>query len=250
MDAGSSQNRELLSVDEVAGYLGVGPVTIYRWCREERLPCMKIGRVWRIRRQALEDFLERSEQSFTLAGRLRSFLEIPDNILSITQDIELMHRLDVAFFGVGESRGGTMIKYHSEPGGSLEELRAELEKYGLAVSRLEGEGRLRFVEEKGPPGSRVDMLRRLIEEEGGNEHSVWVDFDWEERIDFETAIEQQRDLADLVQDSRLVVNTSLLERALDGWSGAALRRAQVLHSGTIWLSGTGMAMSRVSPPVF
>ncbi len=53
-------SRDLLSVDEVAAFLDVGPVTIYRWCRDGRLPCTKIGKSWRIHRSALVnlDFVE------------------------------------------------------------------------------------------------------------------------------------------------------------------------------------------------
>jgi len=34
----------------------------------------------------------------------------------------------------------------------------------------------------------------------------------------------------------------------ESWPGAELRRAQVLHSGTIWLSESGLSLSRVTPP--
>jgi excisionase family DNA binding protein len=50
----------LLGTEEVAGYLGVGPVTVHRWCREGALPCLKMGRRWRVRRSALEEFVSRS----------------------------------------------------------------------------------------------------------------------------------------------------------------------------------------------
>ena len=60
-----ANNKDILSVEEVAEYLGVGVVTIYRWCREGRLPCLKMGKFWRIRREALEDFLKRRERSAT-----------------------------------------------------------------------------------------------------------------------------------------------------------------------------------------
>src|SRR5919199_1722624 len=139
------QGKELLDTEEVAAYLGVGQVTVWRWCREGSLPCLKIGREWRIRREALERFLERSERSETLVGRLRSFLEVPDNMLAIAQDREMMHRLDAAFFQVGEAQGGRLIKYAGgEPWDSLEDVRTELEPHGLEGGRLEKEGRFCF----------------------------------------------------------------------------------------------------------
>ena len=35
---------ELLSVEVVAQTLGVEPITVYRWCRQGRLPCLKPGK--------------------------------------------------------------------------------------------------------------------------------------------------------------------------------------------------------------
>ncbi len=103
MYRGLPQGKDLLNTEDVATYLGVRSVTVWRWCRDGSLPCLKIGREWRIRREALENFLKRSERSETLVGRLRSFLEVPDNVLAITQDREIMHRLDAVFFRVGGS---------------------------------------------------------------------------------------------------------------------------------------------------
>lgn len=158
-----STKKDLLSVDEVAEYLGVGPVTIWRWCREESLPCLKIGRSWRIRREALEEFLRKSERPATLAGRLRSFLEVPDNILAIAQNRELLHRLDAAFFQAGEARGEMLVKYYrDEQEGSGEEVRADLEREGLKVTRLEEEGRFHFIVESDPLGGRLQELKQLL----------------------------------------------------------------------------------------
>src|SRR5436305_1663403 len=100
---------QLLGTEEVAEYLGVGQVTVYRWCREGSLPCLKIGRRWRVRREALEEFVRRSERSQTLTGRLRAFLEVPDNVMAISQNRQLMHRLDAAFFRVGEPPAGAGV---------------------------------------------------------------------------------------------------------------------------------------------
>jgi len=45
-----------------------------------------------------------------------------------------------------------------------------------------------------------------------------------------------------------VLKTAILEKDLDDWPGETQRRAQVTHSGTVWLSREGLAMSRVTPP--
>lgn len=242
--------EELLGTEEVAGYLGVGQVTVYRWCREGSLPCVKIGRRWRVRRAALEEFVRRSERSETLTGRLRDFLEVPDNVMAVAQDRGLMHRLDASFFRVGEARGGTLVKYHREVADmpAADELRAAFARNGLEVARLEAEGTLRFISETGEPGERMEEVRRLVSEEGGEGRSVWVDFNWEKEMDLEAALEQQRAFTGLVEDSRLVVKTALLEETLDGWPGETQRRAQVMHAGTVWLSESGLALSRVTPP--
>ena len=238
--------KDLLSAEDVAGYLGVGQVTVYRWCREGRLPCLKIGKSWRIRRTALEDFLRHGERSATLVGQLRSFLEVPDNVIGIAQNLDLLHRLDAAFFSVGEARGGLLVKYvGGEPQASVDELRAELESNGLDVARLEEEGRFRFVFEP-DPSARAQALRRLLDEEEGG-RSIWVSFDWTKQIDLETALRQQDELAEFIEAAQLVIKTALLERVADGWPPATQRQAQMLHSGTIWLSEAGLALSRVTP---
>jgi excisionase family DNA binding protein len=242
--------EELLGVEEVAEYLGVGQVTVYRWCREGSLPCLKIGRRWRVRRDALADFLRKSERSETLTGRLRAFLEVPDNVMAIAQDRDLMQRMDAAFFRVGEARGGTLVKYHREAAGmpTAGELRSELSRNGLEVWRLEGEGRLRFVCERDEPGGRVREIERLIAEGAGEGRSVWVDFNWESGLELEAALEQQRALSGVIEDTRIVIKTAVLEAKLDEWPGSTQRRAQVMHAGTMWLSESGLALSRVTPP--
>ena len=55
--------ERLLSAEEVAAYLGVERTTVWRWCREGRVPCLKVGRQWRVRRGDLEDLLKEAEGS-------------------------------------------------------------------------------------------------------------------------------------------------------------------------------------------
>src|ERR671914_345014 len=132
-------DKDLLSAEDIAELMGVKETTVWRWCREGNLPCLKVGKHWRIRREALEDFLRRSEHATTLVGQLSSFLQVPDNVLAIAQNLGLLHRLDAAFFQVGEAQGGLLVKFYGGETHSEDELRAEFEQNGLEVGRLERE---------------------------------------------------------------------------------------------------------------
>ena len=57
------RQNELLTVKEVASYLRVGRVTVWRWCKEGIIPACRVGRTWRIPRDDFLDLLE-AEQPF------------------------------------------------------------------------------------------------------------------------------------------------------------------------------------------
>jgi hypothetical protein len=108
------------------------------------------------------------------------------------------------------------------------ELRAELERNGLEVGRLEQEGRFLLRPEKDPPGSgREDELARLQEEVGEEGRTVWASFDWVMQVDLETALEQQKRLTELVDARQLVVKTAALDHHLGirGWTDVEPRYA-------------------------
>ena len=50
----------MLTIRKVANYLHVVPRTVYRMSDRQDLPAVKVGRVWPIRRQDLETYLNRS----------------------------------------------------------------------------------------------------------------------------------------------------------------------------------------------
>lgn len=238
----------MLEVPEIARYLKVSEVTVYRWCKQSRLPALKLGHSWRVRRSALENFLERGEHSATLFGQLRAFYRMPDNVLAIAQTQEMLFRLDAAFFGVGEARGAKLVKFHGpKTGGTVEELRLQIAKAGLDVERLEGGGRLRFVEEDEHSGHPEALCRVYEEEVNGSAHTLWASFDWTERVELEEAVERQRELTRFVADRQLVVQTGVLEGTTDEWPPPLGRKAQLVHSATAWLSGAGLATTRVAP---
>jgi excisionase family DNA binding protein len=241
------KEKDLLSVEDVARYFGVGQMTVYRWCKEGRLRCIKLGKQWRIRREELEDFLSQHERSTTLVGRLSSFLRVPDNVLAIAQNIDILHRLDAAFFRVGDARGGLLVKFYGGEEKSEDELSARFENNGLEVGRLKQEGRFLMKAEEDPLYGRGDALRRLIEEEAVEGRTVWASFDWVRQVDLSTALEQQERLTELVDSKQLVVKTATLEEVTDLWSSAALRQGQSLHSGAILASESGLSLSRATP---
>src|SRR5215211_1072674 len=239
--------RDLLSAEDVAELMGVGEATVWRWCREGNLPCLKVGKHWRVRREALEDFLRRSERPATLVGQLRSFLQVPDNVLVIAQNQDLLHHLDTAFFQVGEAQDGLLVKFYGGDEYSGDELRAQFEEYGLEVGRLEREGRLLMRPEEGPLDRRGDVLGQLLEEMDREGRTVWVSFNWATQVDLDTALAQPEKLPEVVGVRQLVVKTAALEEAIDESSAAALRRAQSAHSGTIFASETRFLFSRATP---
>jgi excisionase family DNA binding protein len=246
--AARTPETELLGAEEVAGLVGVKETTVYKWCKEGKLPCLKVGKHWRVRRGDLEDFLKRSQHQVTLAGQLDSFLQVPDSVLAIAQNIDILHRIDAAFFRVGESRGGLLVKFHGGEDNPEEYLLASFEQNGFEASRLKREGRLLMREEEGPLGDRRgNALARLLEEEGEKGRTVWASFNWVRQVDLQTAFEQQERLTELVDTRQLVVKTAALEEAIDEWPSSMLRRVQSSHSAIILASEGGLSLSRATP---
>jgi excisionase family DNA binding protein len=245
----SAREKELLAAADVAELIGVKESTVYRWCKEGKLPCLKVGKHWRIRRGVLEDFLEESGRPRTLVGQLDSFLRVPDSVLAIAQNIDILHRLDASFFRVGEARGGLLVKFYAGEEHSEGELHSDFERNGLQASRLKREGRLLMrAEEEPSSGSRWRQLAQLIEQKGGYEgRTVWASFDWVKPLELETALEQQRQLGELVDARQLVVKTAAIEDAIEEWTASELRRVRSMHSAMILASEEDLLLSHATP---
>jgi excisionase family DNA binding protein len=238
---------ELLGVEAVARYLEVQPVTIYRWCREGRLPCLKLGKAWRVRRASLDEFLRRAERRRTLVEHLATFFSVPDQVVAVAEDEALLSRLDAAFFQVGEARDGVLVKFYGGEARPLAELRAGIARHGLDVDRLEAEGRFRWSPEVDPARGRDATLRRLMAEEAAAGRTVWASFDWTREVDLEAALRQQEALAGLVDAHPLVVKTGVLEAVADEWSPAAQRRLLGAGRGQLRLTRAGLVLARAVP---
>jgi len=53
--------NELLTVKEVAAYLRVSRITVWRWCQQGTIPAFQIGRNWRIHRDDLLNLKKTSD---------------------------------------------------------------------------------------------------------------------------------------------------------------------------------------------
>jgi len=54
----SESYSDILTIDELSGYLKVPKSTLYKLVREGKVPCQKVGRHWRFRKDAIDSWLE------------------------------------------------------------------------------------------------------------------------------------------------------------------------------------------------
>ena len=55
--------EEYLTAKQVAKYLQVKPLTVYQWARANKIPAVKIGRIWRFKRDVIDNFLEKKPEN-------------------------------------------------------------------------------------------------------------------------------------------------------------------------------------------
>ena len=55
---GARQKDNIMTLREVAQYLGLHVMTVYKLTREGRVPAAKIGGQWRFKRDVLDEWLE------------------------------------------------------------------------------------------------------------------------------------------------------------------------------------------------
>ncbi len=137
MSEATHRDETLLTVEEVAERLGVQPTTVYRWCREGQLACLKPGKSWRIRHTSLDAFLRQGERPRTLLDHLRAFAGVPDHLVVLAQDEVLLQRLDATFFRLGEEHGALLVKFFGGETISRETLREGLRHNGLDLGKAD-----------------------------------------------------------------------------------------------------------------
>jgi excisionase family DNA binding protein len=56
-------DSEFLTVEEVAKYLRLPLSTVYKLVQDKRLPGFKVGKHWRFRREAFQEWIKQQERS-------------------------------------------------------------------------------------------------------------------------------------------------------------------------------------------
>lgn len=54
--------EEYLTAKQVGKYLQVKPLTVYQWAKTNKIPAVKIGRIWRFKRVVIDNFLEKESK--------------------------------------------------------------------------------------------------------------------------------------------------------------------------------------------
>jgi excisionase family DNA binding protein len=247
MDGGTQHDDQLLGVDDVAARLGVQPTTVHRWCRDGQLACLKPGKSWRIRMSSVEAFLRQGERPRTLLDQLRAYIHVPDHLVAVAQDELLLHRLDAAFFQLGDERAGLLVKFMGGETNDIETLREGFRDNGLDIDRLEAERRFCWSQAVNPADERGTAVGRALAEASADGREVWASFNWTREVDLAMMVEQQEQLVTLTVAGRTVVKTATIEAAAEDWTPTALREAQTAARGLIRISHTGLVLSRAVP---
>lgn len=50
-----------LSVDEIAGYLGIKRDTVYKWIERKKMPAHKVGSLWKFKRDEIDEWVRSGE---------------------------------------------------------------------------------------------------------------------------------------------------------------------------------------------
>lgn len=118
-----ARRDEVLTAEEAAEYLRMALSTLYRYMREGRVPCFKVGSRWRFKRSVLDEWIE--QVSVVDAGW--SAEEI-DREATMKKREEREHAtLDVGLGGIFKGLG------------TLLELASKLDQEGATEARREGE---------------------------------------------------------------------------------------------------------------
>ena len=66
------ESGDIMTIDEMSDYLRISRSTLYKLAQEGRVPCQKVGRHWRFRKEAVNRWLEQGGAEDMQSGKIRA----------------------------------------------------------------------------------------------------------------------------------------------------------------------------------
>lgn len=160
MTSGSSEG-ELMSLPQVAKYLGLAERTIYLWAQQGRIPAFKLGSAWRFRRSAVDGWLE--TQRTGPAPQERSYLTDP--VPPPPSNYRTNKARDDAEAAMIDECEQDILRAMLDDDRDVWITEQFEERYGAvvaaqAIDRLRKAKRITVAEEEGLRGPKVKVIRR------------------------------------------------------------------------------------------
>ncbi len=154
---------ELMTLPEVAQYLGLAERTIYLWAQQGRLPAFKLGSAWRFRRSEVDGWLETQRTGPEPEPVNPSYLTDPveppssrfraDRAEQDAEDVRILEcEADILRALADEDRDVWAVEQFEDSHGP--EIAAK------AIDRLRKARKIAVAEERGLRGHKVKVIRR------------------------------------------------------------------------------------------
>jgi len=59
-----TSDERWLSVEEIAGHLGISKETVYRWLEKKKIPAHRVGKLWKFRASEVDEWVSSGTASF------------------------------------------------------------------------------------------------------------------------------------------------------------------------------------------
>lgn len=243
--------NELLTVEEVANYLRVGPNTVYRWCRDNRLPAIKLGKEWRITPRDLETFVNArrtGSQVVPVEQIFSSNFVPPEHVLVMLTNQDAVYEMESGFFKIGRQQSRHLLKgcWWQHP----DDVRQRYADAGIPVEEWETEGWL-FIEDfrslyraRGPEAVYEVWTQRAKRSDdnvfwGAGSHLV---NDWDGNYDGLFAFEEG--LHSILQQLPVVSLCCCVVSPAEEAATSALLNLATHHTGSLFVTGGSAVLMR------
>jgi excisionase family DNA binding protein len=246
-----SLNR-LLTIKELATYLQLDPNTVYRWCRENMLPAVKMGKEWRVSQRDLDAFVmarRNAARYDSLEAILEHQMSPPEHVVVLLTDPQRVYELEVTFFRAALDRGHPILKACWWQ--NVDDVRRRLIAAGIPVADLEASGRFVIwdmwsVYRRGGADGVLELFASQVE--AWNDRAFWgsgshlVD-EWSGS--FPALLDYEARLHPILSRSTGVVLCPCVSTPTVAEGAAELLNLVPHHSGALFMPSSGPVLARL-----